>query len=153
MFAEVWYKTEICNSAAVLCLVAQSCSILFDPMDCSPPGTSVHGDSPGKNTSGLPCPPPGDLPNPGIEPRFPTLQVDSLPAEPPGKPNNTGVGSPSLPPGDLPNPGIKLESPALQKDSLPAELPGKALQLTSYSNLNGRSSPWYWRDSTYSFFL
>ena len=36
--------------------------------------------------SGLPCPPPGDLPNPGIEPRSPTLQVDSLPAELPGKP-------------------------------------------------------------------
>ena len=30
---------------------------------------------------------PGDLPNPGIEPRSPTLQVDSLPAQPPGKPN------------------------------------------------------------------
>ena len=36
--------------------------------------------------SGLPCPPPGHLPNPGIEPRSPTLQVDSLPAELPGKP-------------------------------------------------------------------
>ena len=36
--------------------------------------------------SGLPCPPPGDRPNPGVEPRFPTLQVDSLPSEPPGKP-------------------------------------------------------------------
>ena len=35
--------------------------------------------------SGLPCPPPGDLPNPGIEPRSPTLQADSLPSEPPGK--------------------------------------------------------------------
>ena len=31
---------------------------------------------------------PGDLPNPGIEPRFPTLQADSLPAEPPGKPHS-----------------------------------------------------------------
>ena len=36
--------------------------------------------------SGLPCPPPGNLPNPGIEPRSPGLQVDSLPAEPPAKP-------------------------------------------------------------------
>ena len=36
--------------------------------------------------SGLPCPPPGDLPNPGIEPRSPALQVDSLPIELPGKP-------------------------------------------------------------------
>ena len=35
--------------------------------------------------SGLPCPPPGDLPNPGIEPRSPTLQVDSLLSELPGK--------------------------------------------------------------------
>ena len=32
--------------------------------------------------SGLPCPPPGDLPNPGTEPRYSTLQVDSLPSEP-----------------------------------------------------------------------
>ena len=36
--------------------------------------------------SGLPCPPPGDLPNLGTEPRSPTLQADSLPSEPPGKP-------------------------------------------------------------------
>ena len=35
---------------------------------------------------GLPCPPPWDPPNPGIEPRSPTLQADSLPTEPPGKP-------------------------------------------------------------------
>ena len=48
--------------------------------------TSVHGDSPGKNP-GVGChPPPGDLPNPGIKPRSPTLQADSLPAEPQGKP-------------------------------------------------------------------
>ena len=46
--------------------------------------------------SGLPCPSPGDLPNPGIEPRSPILQADSLPAEPPGKPKNTGVSSLSL---------------------------------------------------------
>ena len=35
---------------AVLCLVAQSCLTLCDPMGCSPPGSSVRGDSPGKNT-------------------------------------------------------------------------------------------------------
>ena len=35
--------------------------------------------------SGLPCLPQGELPNPGIKPRSPTLQVDSLPSEPPGK--------------------------------------------------------------------
>ena len=37
-------------SCAVLCLVSQSCLTLCDPMDCSPPDSSVHGDSPGKNT-------------------------------------------------------------------------------------------------------
>ena len=46
--------------------------------------------------SGLPYSPPGDLPNPEIKPRSPTLQVDSLPSEPPGKPKNNGVGSLSL---------------------------------------------------------
>ena len=34
---------------------------------------------------GLPCPPPGDLSNPGIEPVSPALQVDSLTSEPPGR--------------------------------------------------------------------
>ena len=34
------------------CLVTQSCLTLCDPMDCSPPGSSVHGESPGKNTRG-----------------------------------------------------------------------------------------------------
>ena len=43
-----------------------------------------------------PFPFPGDLPNPGIEPGSPALQVDSLPAEPHRKPKNTGVGSLSL---------------------------------------------------------
>ena len=40
--------------------------------------------------SGLPCPPPGDLPDPGVKPaslESPALQADSLPAETPGKPN------------------------------------------------------------------
>ena len=46
--------------------------------------------------SGLPCPPPGDLPNPGIELKSLALWEDSLPSEPPGKPKNTGVGSLSL---------------------------------------------------------
>ena len=46
--------------------------------------------------SGLPFPSPGNLPDPGIEPRSPALQADYLPAEPQGKPKNTGVGSQSL---------------------------------------------------------
>ena len=38
----------------VSCLAAQSCRTLCNPMDCSPPGSSVRGDSPGKNT-GVGC--------------------------------------------------------------------------------------------------
>ena len=54
--------------------------------------SSVHRDSSGRNTgmNGLPCPPPGDFPNPRIKPRSPGLQMaqsDSLPTEPPGKPH------------------------------------------------------------------
>ena len=45
---------------------------------------------------GLPCPPPGDLPDPGIKPMSLALQADSLLSEPPGKPKNTRVGSWSL---------------------------------------------------------
>ena len=40
--------------------------------------------------SGLPFPSPGDFPDPGIEPRFPALQADALPTEPPGKPLTLG---------------------------------------------------------------
>ena len=52
--------------------------------------------------SGLPCPPPGDLPNPWIESRCPALQADSFPSEPPGKPKNIVVGSLSLLQGNFP---------------------------------------------------
>ena len=40
--------------------------------------------------SGLPCPPPGDLPNTGIKPRSPALKADSSPSESPGKPFHIG---------------------------------------------------------------
>ena len=70
--------------------VTRSCSTLCHPMDCYSPWNSTE------YWSGLPCPLSGDLPNPGIEPRSPALQADSLPAEPWGKPKNTGVGSLSL---------------------------------------------------------
>ena len=55
-------------------------------MDCRLPGLSVHGDSLGKNNEvGCHALPPGALPNPGIKPRYPTLQVNSLLSEPLGK--------------------------------------------------------------------
>ena len=46
----------------------QSCLTLCDPMDCNPPGTSVHGFSRQEYWSGLLHPPPRDIPDPGTEP-------------------------------------------------------------------------------------
>ena len=73
----------------------------------------------------LPFPSPGGVLDPGIKPRSPALQADSLPAEPQRKPKNTGVGSLFPSPGKLPDPGIEPRSPALQVDFLPSEPPGK----------------------------
>ena len=95
--AETIPPSPVLKRIPVVCLVTQSCLTLWNPTD-----SSVHqaplsmGLSRPEYWSGLPCPPPGDLPNPGIEPRSPALQADSLPSEPPGKPKNTGVGSLSL---------------------------------------------------------
>ena len=74
---------------AVLCLVIQLCVTLCNPKDCSPPGTSVCEDSPGKNTEWVAMPSSSESSQSRIEPRSPTLQADSLPSEPSGKPKNT----------------------------------------------------------------
>ena len=55
--------------------VTQLCPTLCDPMDCSPPGSSVHGFSRQEYWSGLPCPSPGDLSDSGIEHRFLVAQT------------------------------------------------------------------------------
>ena len=74
-----------------MCVYAQFCLTLWDPMDCSPPGSSVHGDSPGKNT-GVHC-------HALLQEIFPIhgsnlhlfcllhWQASSLRLAPPGKPN------------------------------------------------------------------
>ena len=69
---------------------SESCSVKSDSLQ--PHGLSMDFSRP-DYWSGSPFPSPGDLPNPGIEPRSPTLQADCLPAELQGKPKNTGVGS------------------------------------------------------------
>ena len=61
--------------------VAQSCPTLCDPTDYT-----VHGILQARILEWVAFPSPRDLPNPGIEPRSPALQADSLPAEPQGKP-------------------------------------------------------------------
>ena len=72
--------------------LSESCPTLCNPMDCRPPGSSVHGLSKQEYWSGFPNPPPGDLHDPGIEPSShvsSALQVDSLSPVPPGKPSKT----------------------------------------------------------------
>ena len=65
-----------------MCMWAKSLShvqLFCDPMDCYPPGSSVHGISQARMLNELPYPSPGDLPNPGVELMPPAaLQVDSL---------------------------------------------------------------------------
>ena len=75
--SQVWDKerclhTKIQGSLHMcVCLVAQSCLTLCDPMDHSPLGSSVHGDSPGKNT-GVGChAQPGIFPTQGLNPGLP----------------------------------------------------------------------------------
>ena len=76
----------------VICVCAQllqSWPTLCNPMDCSLPGSFVHGILQQESWRGLPCSPPGDLPGPGIKlksPASPALRMNSLPTEPPGKP-------------------------------------------------------------------
>ena len=65
--------------------VAQSCLTLCGPDGLYSPWNITVQYSPGQNT-GVGSPSPGDLPNPGIEPKSPALRADSLPAELPGKP-------------------------------------------------------------------
>ena len=67
---------------------SESLSVPSDPLRPSATPWTIQsmGLSRPEYWSGLPFPSPGDLPNPGIKPRSPALQADSLPAKPPGKP-------------------------------------------------------------------
>jgi len=67
--------------------VTQSCPALCDPTDCSRQALPSMEFSRQEYQSGLSFPSPGDLPDPGMEPRSPALKADSLPSEPPGKPD------------------------------------------------------------------
>ena len=64
---------------------AQPCSTLCNPMDFSPPGSSVHGILQARILEWVAIFFSRDLPDPGIEPWSPTLQADALPSAPPGK--------------------------------------------------------------------
>ena len=78
---------------AVLCLVAQSCLTLCDPMDCSLPGSSVCGILQARILEWVAMPSSRGSSVPGIEPRSPALQAETLLSEPPGKPISRDTGS------------------------------------------------------------
>ena len=72
-----------------VCVWAQSSLTFSDPLDYSPPGSSVHGFSWQEDWRWCHFFPSGDLPDPGVEPTCPVspaLQADSLPTEPLGSP-------------------------------------------------------------------
>ena len=79
------FYCHYCCQEYVKAKVTLSCLTLFDPMDYI-----VHGILQAKILEWV------AFPNPGIKPKSPTLQVDSLPGEPQGKPKNAGVGILSL---------------------------------------------------------
>ena len=82
LYTHTHIHTYIC---CVLCLVTQLCPTL-QPHELWPAShLGPWGISSQEIWSGLSCPLPEDLPNPGIEPRSPALQVDILQSEPPGK--------------------------------------------------------------------
>ena len=61
-------------------MVAKLCLTLScDPMNCSPPDSSLYGTSQARILEWVPNPSPGDFPTPGIEPMSPALAADSLP--------------------------------------------------------------------------
>ena len=101
-----------------MCVHAQSlsCLTLCDIMDYSPPGSSVRGISQARIVEWVAIPFSKGSSHPKVKPRSATLQVDSLPSEPPGKLGRL----PCPPPGDLPDPGIEpvsLMSPTLAAGS------------------------------------
>ena len=68
-------------------LVPQSCPTLSDTMDCSPPGSSVHGILQARILEWVAIPFSRGTSEPGVEPRSPAFWADSLPSEPAGKPS------------------------------------------------------------------
>ena len=104
--------------------IAQSC---LDSLRAH--GQSMEFSRP-RYWSGSPFPSPGDLPNLGVEPRSPALRADSLPAETPGKPKNTGVGSLSLFQRIFPAQESNRGLLHCRQIFLPTNLPGKPLRVT-----------------------
>ena len=83
-------KGQLSSREGCGCLVVKLCLTLCDPMDCSPPGSYVHGISQARILEWLPFLSPGDLSNPGIKPVSRALAEGFFTTEPSGKPTSTG---------------------------------------------------------------
>ena len=99
---------------------------LYNSMDYSPPGSSVHGGSPGKNT-GVGCPAflQGIFPQPRDRTGVSHIAGGFFTSWATREAQEYRIGKPIPSPAALPDPGIKPRSPVLQADPLPAELLGK----------------------------
>ena len=86
-----WYFCQLCELKWSEVKISQSCLTFWDLM-----GYTVHGILQARIQEWIAFPFSRGFSHPRVEPRSPALQVDSLPAEPPGKPKNTGVGRLSL---------------------------------------------------------
>ena len=86
------------NMKCARCLVVQLCPTLCNPMDCSPPGSCLHGIFQARILEWVTMPSSKGSSQPRNQSPIlqAELQTDSLPSEPPGKPKNTGMGSLSL---------------------------------------------------------
>ena len=144
---------------AVLCLVTQSCPTLATPWTVARQAPLSMGEfSRQEYWIGLSCPPPGDLPNPGIEPRSLHCKQILYHLSHQGSPRILEWVAYPFSMGSS-WPGIELGSLALQADSLPAELPGKPIQgklfyavfnpVICFLTLNYMSSLYFWILTTY----
>ena len=93
--SQVWVtEANVTKSQGCASSVASVVSHSLRPVDWSPLDSSAHGILQARIWSGLPCPLPADLPNPGIKPMSPVytaLHANSLPTELPGKPRSQGM--------------------------------------------------------------
>ena len=87
-------KRQIYTRLNCCCLVAKSCLTFFDPMNCSPPGSSAHGTFQARILEWVAFPSPGELLDPGMELRYPALAGGFFTAEPPGNPTSLNSQDP-----------------------------------------------------------
>ena len=107
-----------------VCLVAQLCLTLYDPMDCSLPGSSVHGDLQARILEWVAMPSSRGSSYSRDQTQVSCIAGGFFTIWATREAQEYWSRYPILSPGYLPDPGIKPESPALQAIFLPAELPG-----------------------------